>query len=84
MVTRVPNLTPRIPQDHWQQYPASEVVLVHDDTPRINRQLAVIEDVVKGLDRLIRAANMHTKAERMNRPIAQLYCILWKFTLQNL
>ena len=46
---------------------------MHDDTPRINWQLAVIEDVIRGSNGLIRAANIRTKAGRTNRPIARLY-----------
>ena len=49
------------------------MVLVHDDTPRINWQLAVIEDVIKGSDGLVRAVNIRTKSGRTNRPIARLY-----------
>ena len=56
-----------------QQVRIGDVVLVHDDTPRINWQLAVIEDVIRGSDGLIRAANIRTKAGRTNRPIARLY-----------
>ena len=39
-----------------QQVRIGDGVLVHDDTPRINWQMAVIEDVVRGSDGLIRAA----------------------------
>ena len=50
-----------------------DVVLVHDDTPRIRRDLAVIEDVIKGSDGLIRAAKIRTKGGKTNYPIAKLY-----------
>ena len=56
-----------------QKVRIGDVVLVHDDTPRINWQLAVIEDVVRGSDGLIRAAYIRTKNGRTNRPIARLY-----------
>ena len=36
------------------------LVLVHDDTPRINRQLSIIEDVIMAEDGLDRAANIRT------------------------
>ena len=39
-----------------QQVHIGDVVLVHDDTPRIKWQMAVIEDVVRGSDGLIRAS----------------------------
>ena len=53
-----------------QRVQVGDVVLVYDDTPWINWQLAVIEDVIKGSDGMIRAANIRTKAERTNRPIS--------------
>ncbi|XP_065915698.1 uncharacterized protein [Dysidea avara] len=56
-----------------QKVQIGDVVLVHDDTPRIRWDLAVIEDVIKGSDGLIRAAKIHTKGGRTNRPIAKLY-----------
>ena len=59
--------------NNTQQVRIGDVVLVHDDVPRINWQLAVIEDVVRGSDGLIRAAYIRTKNVRTNRPIARLY-----------
>ena len=59
--------------NNTQRVQTGDVVLVHDDTPRINWQLAVIEDVIKGSDGLVRAINIHTKSERTNCPIAHLY-----------
>ena len=49
------------------------VVLVHDDTPRINWRLAVIEDTISGEDGLVRAANIRTSTGRTNCPITKLY-----------
>ena len=59
--------------NNTQRVQIGDVVLIHDDTPRINWQLAVIEDVIKGSDGLIRAVNIRTKSGRINRPIARLY-----------
>ena len=59
--------------NNTQQVRIGDVVLVHDDAPRINWQLAVIKDVVRGSDGLIRAAYIRTKNGRTNRPIARLY-----------
>ena len=59
--------------NNTQRVQTGDVVLVHDDTPRINWQLAVIEDVIKGSDGLVRAVNIRTKSGRTNRPIARLY-----------
>jgi len=49
------------------------VVLVHDDTPRINWRLAVVEDTIVGEDGLVRAANIRTSTGRTNRPVIKLY-----------
>ena len=45
------------------------VVLVHDDTPRINWHLAVVEDTISGEDGLIRAANIRTSTGKTNHPV---------------
>jgi len=49
-----------------------DVVLIHDDTPRITWKLAVIEELLKGNDGLVRAANIRTAQGRTNRPTARL------------
>jgi len=49
------------------------VVVVHDDTPHINWQLAVVEDTITGEDGLVRAANIRTSFGRTNCPIIKLY-----------
>ena len=56
-----------------QQVKVGDVVLVHDDTPRVNWKYAVIEGVISGNDGLIRAANIHTSTGKTNRPITKLY-----------
>ena len=50
-----------------------EVVLVHDNGPRANWRLAVIEDVVTGNDGLIRSVKIRTSTGRTNRLISRLY-----------
>jgi len=50
-----------------------DIVLVHDDVPRSQWQLAVIEELIKGLDGFTRAAKIRTKSGKTNRPIAKLY-----------
>ena len=46
--------------------------MVHDDTPRITWKLAVIEELMKGKDGLVRAAKIRTAQGRTNHPIARL------------
>ena len=48
-------------------------MLIHDDTPRINWRMAVIESVNKGADGMILSVNVLTSTGRTNHPIARLY-----------
>jgi len=50
-----------------------DIVLVHDDIPRVRWKLAVIKEVVKGGDGLIRSAVIRTANGVTNRPITKLY-----------
>ena len=49
------------------------MVLVHDDSPRMNWRMAVIEELSVGGDGLVRAANIRTNSGKTNRPITKLY-----------
>ena len=48
------------------------MVLVHDDSPRISWKLAAVEELLKGKDGLIWAANIRTAHGKTNRPTARL------------
>ena len=50
-----------------------DVVLVHNDGARINWKLAVVQDLVKGNDGLVRSATIRTSTGVTNRPITKLY-----------
>ena len=50
-----------------------DVVLVHDDKPRIKWKLAVIENLTEGKDGYVRSADIRTANGKTNRPIAKLY-----------
>ena len=56
-----------------QSIKVGEVVQIHDDTPRHQWRLGVIEELVKGDDGFIRSVTLHTAGGRTNRPIACLY-----------
>ena len=60
-------------ENNVQKVKVGDIVLVHDDTPRVNWKLAVIQQVIKGKDGLIRAANIRTASGITNRPITKLY-----------
>ena len=55
-----------------QTIKTGDIVLVHDDSPRITWKLAVIEELMKGKHGLVRAAKIRTAQGRTNRPIAKL------------
>ena len=55
-----------------QHIKPGDVVLIHDDAPRITWRLAVIEELIRGKDGLVRAANIRTAQGRTNRPITKL------------
>ena len=50
-----------------------DVVIIHDDKPRLQWKLAVVEDLIKGNDGLIRAAHIRTDNVKTTRPIVKLY-----------
>ena len=56
-----------------QTIKVGDIVLIHDDMPRINWRLAIIEELITGNDGLTRAAILQTASGRMNRPITRLY-----------
>ena len=56
-----------------QQVKVGDVVLIHDEGPRISWRLAVIKNLITGGDGLVRAADIQTSTGRTNRPITKLY-----------
>ena len=65
--------THRMTGNNDQRVKTGDVVLVHDDSKRVNWKLAVIESVNKGKDNMIRSAIIRTATGRTNRPISRLY-----------
>ena len=55
-----------------QKVNVGDMVLIQDDTPRIDWRLAVIEELIVGNDGLVRAAHIRTAQGRTNRPISKL------------
>ena len=52
-----------------------DVVQIHDDCPRIQWRLGVIEQLNKGADGLVYSVQLRTSTGRTNRPIAKLYSL---------
>ena len=59
--------------DNKESIKKGDVVLVHDDGPRSTWKLAVVEDLIRGGDNLVRAAEIRTSTGHKNRPICKLY-----------
>jgi len=62
----------RISGNNTCKIAVGDVVLVHDDGPRVKWRLAVVEDLICGGDGLVRATNIRTSTGRTNRPIVRL------------
>ena len=50
-----------------------DVVIVHDEKPRMQWKLALVEGLIKGGDNLVRAAHIRIGSYRTTRPIVKLY-----------
>ena len=50
-----------------------DIVVVHDDAPRLHWKLAIVEEPIKGNDGLVRAARIRTSNCTTTRPIVKLY-----------
>ena len=50
-----------------------DVVIVHDEKPRMQWKLAVVEGLIKGGDNLVRAAHIRIGSYRTTCPIVKLY-----------
>ena len=50
-----------------------DIVIVHDDTARLHWKLAIVEELIKGKDGYVRAANIRMGNYRTSRPIVKLY-----------
>lgn len=56
-----------------QQIQVGDIVLVHDETPRQTWKMAVVKELIRGNDGLVRAARIKTKNIDTTRPIVKLY-----------
>ena len=50
-----------------------DVVLIHDDNPRVNWKLALLTSIKRGRDGLVRSVNLCTANGTTNRPITRLH-----------
>ncbi|XP_065883158.1 uncharacterized protein [Dysidea avara] len=58
-----------------QQIKIGDIVIVHDDGPRVNWRLAVVTKLLVGGDGFTRAVEIQTSTGTTNRPIAKLYLL---------
>ena len=50
-----------------------DVVLIHNDSPRVNWKLALVTSSNRGRDGLVRSVNLRTANGTTNRPITRLH-----------
>ena len=55
-----------------QEIKTGDVVIIHDDTPRINWKLAVVERLITGLDGITRAPSPDYSHWRLMRTVIKL------------
>ena len=63
----------RVTGNNEQSIKVGDIVQVHNDCNRINWKLAVVQDLVRGKDGLVRSAVIRTDSGITNRPIVKLY-----------
>ena len=61
-----------------------DIVLIHDDIPRLKWKIAVVEQLIQGKDGYTRAANIRYNGGRTNRPITKLYPLELSFTTNDI
>ena len=52
-----------------------DIVIIHDDCPRLKWRLAVVQELQRGRDDLVRSAVIRTEKGITNRPISKLYLL---------
>ena len=62
--------------ENQQTVRKGDVVIVHDDNPRATWKMAVVDELLVGKDKLVRAANIRTSTGITSRPITKLYPIV--------
>jgi len=50
-----------------------DVVLIHNDNPRVNWKLALVTSINRGRDGLVRSVNLRTANGTTNRPITRFH-----------
>ena len=58
---------------HKERVRVGDVVIVHDESPRLKWHLAVVQELKRGNDNLVRSATIRTVNGLTNRPISKLY-----------
>ena len=63
----------KVTGNNSQQVSVGDVVVVHSEGPRLSWRLAVVKQLIKGNDGMIRAAHIRTSSGETSRPITKLY-----------
>ena len=58
---------------NMQNVEVGDMVLIHDDGPRLQWRLGIVDSLLQGNDGLVRAVNVRTNNRITSRPISRLY-----------
>ena len=60
-------------ESNKEKIKVGDVIIVHDDCPRLKRHLAVVQELQRGSNNFVRSAVIHTDKGITNWPISKLY-----------
>ena len=66
-----------------QTIKVGDVVLIHNDVPQLQWRLAVIKELIDGLDGFARAAKIRTSTGKTNQAIAKLFPLEFSTVCEN-
>ena len=58
---------------NMQNVKVGDVVLIHNDGPRLHWKLSIVDSLIQGNDGLVRAVNVRTNNRVTSRQISRLY-----------
>ena len=64
-----------------QSIKKGEVVLIHDEIPRVNWKLGIITEVFSGIDGIVRSVKLRSKSGYVTRPVTK--CFPLELSVEN-
>ena len=72
-LTSLREFNSKISGHNKQAIGVGNIVVVHDDKPRLQWRLAIVEELIRGRDNLVRAAHIRMGTYKTMHPIVKLY-----------